>query len=129
MKRQDSACLANCLNTAAFGGCSQSDDVCLCKNTAFLEGLYGCILDGCSQSAFDIMNDTMHTTCDPLGISLDISATDDLAPPPSGTAAAAEVNTTAAPESTAGSSASHESIPKALSAVVAVAMAIFCVLN
>ncbi|CAA7263322.1 unnamed protein product [Cyclocybe aegerita] len=48
--RQDAIpnCMLPCLASADFGGCVQTDNVCLCNNRAFVDSTTSCVLASCS---------------------------------------------------------------------------------
>ena len=44
------ACAGTCIASADLGGCSDTDDACLCKNSAFVSSTYACIQKTCQGS-------------------------------------------------------------------------------
>ncbi|EMD36955.1 hypothetical protein CERSUDRAFT_95223 [Gelatoporia subvermispora B] len=56
-------CAEDCLVNADFGGCAQTDDVCLCNSPAFIDSLNACIDAACTGGDLTIAEQEVEGLC------------------------------------------------------------------
>ncbi|EMD36956.1 hypothetical protein CERSUDRAFT_83981 [Gelatoporia subvermispora B] len=104
-KRQFPDCAENCLVDADFGSCSQTDDVCLCNSSAFVNSVTSCITSSCTGSDLTTAEGEAVGLCAAVGVNLS-SDVPSASASPSG---ASSSGSAAAASSTSGSSSGSAS--------------------
>jgi len=112
-RRQDAQAITQCIAACATGGtvdpgnCTIDDNACLCKNTAFVEGMKACFPTQCPDIAQAVI-EAATQTCAEAGVTESGSGAPEPTAEPSGSVgASAEPSATPAPSGSASASGSH----------------------
>ncbi|KAK6529040.1 hypothetical protein TWF694_004260 [Orbilia ellipsospora] len=125
VSRQGIADIPQCALSCALGslgstGCGQTDFACICKASAFIEGLVPCVKGACSPADYEKTLTAAQGLCQQAGVSLSVpaGAAATSAAGSSSAAASSAAATTSAPstEATGVTSASSEPTSAATSA-------------
>ncbi|KAI5121936.1 hypothetical protein M0805_000265 [Coniferiporia weirii] len=63
-------CALTCIENADFGGCSSTDDTCLCNNAAFVNSTTVCIESTCTGSDLAAAEQFAQANCEAVGVTL-----------------------------------------------------------
>ncbi|EDR04189.1 uncharacterized protein LACBIDRAFT_304862 [Laccaria bicolor S238N-H82] len=64
------ACAGTCIASADLGGCSATDNACLCKSTAFVDSTAACIETACTGSDLQAAIAAAEALCAAVGVTL-----------------------------------------------------------
>ncbi|KAI6018318.1 hypothetical protein EDC04DRAFT_2742509 [Pisolithus marmoratus] len=67
------ACAQTCITNADLGGCSITDDTCLCNNQTFVSSTTSCIESSCTGSDLQEAEQYAQSLCLAVGVTLTIS--------------------------------------------------------
>ncbi|KAI6020106.1 hypothetical protein PISMIDRAFT_678658 [Pisolithus microcarpus 441] len=67
------ACAQTCITSANLGGCSATDDSCLCRNQSFVNAVTSCIESSCTGSDLQQAEEFAQSLCLAVGVTLTIS--------------------------------------------------------
>ncbi|OSX58336.1 hypothetical protein POSPLADRAFT_1041416 [Postia placenta MAD-698-R-SB12] len=94
-KRQFPTCADSCLANADFGDCNESDDSCLCRNSAFVNSVTSCIQTSCTGSDIATADEDAQQLCLAVGVTLSASSASATATSPSSTSATSATSASA----------------------------------
>ncbi|EPS96370.1 hypothetical protein FOMPIDRAFT_1032413 [Fomitopsis schrenkii] len=73
-KRQSlPSCAENCIGSASTGGCSASDEQCLCSSSAFVDSVESCIEKSCDASDVQASLAAAEALCAQAGVTLSLT--------------------------------------------------------
>ncbi|KAF8906920.1 hypothetical protein CPB85DRAFT_862369 [Mucidula mucida] len=61
-------CATTCIRNAEFGGCSSTDNTCLCKSFSFVNSTRSCFEATCNSGDYDTAMGTSAALCTAVGV-------------------------------------------------------------